>query len=617
MQLRLPEEHPRATTPLRDTDLLQLNQDHGGGAYEFRKVTVGELKAHTTNQPSFAVTNADGTITTPSLTATNHVITGTLTAKTNITTGMLEATNLVKAGALSLSGTGNQITDDGSGLRWNSERITSEQSLAPLLFQTTLSMVNDDILWVNEALTYSGWGQFCGNVGSFQAVKFSVRSWDATKKVSVVRTLIRESDHDGAILADKTVLIPAVTLYKPVEVVVPFGEWIKNTNIWLEFTTDGRVGMPVLVGSGGYGKTNRYTTTSNPLSTNVWSSSPSISSFAVEFGTVATDDFNRSTTNAIGLPSVDIQIPSQLYAVEGREFNLYFANVLTKERRSDFDIDVDCAKGTNLTDCFRYIPSAADAGSKQFILSAYSDGRLLAQKTSSLIVKALTAGSGVSRNLLVIGDSTTANGTFMAELENLTTGDGFGIVQVGTKTGTTTDADGDSQTYYHEGISGYKASYFLSNVSSPFVFDGAFDFATYLTTNSIAMTTNDWVMINLGLNDQFNPTTVHGATTNAVQIVADYVTMISGIKSAIPGVRIGVCVPIPPSSSQDAFGVNYAAGQERWRYFRNRAILVDKLLYQSWGANVFVVPIHAGIDTINNFPVTAEQVNARNTNTVG
>ncbi len=73
-----PEQLKSATTPLRATDLLQIHQDHGGGASVTRKSTVGDLHHGATN-----AAQANAAATFLSLTNTNTFATGIIVSSTN------------------------------------------------------------------------------------------------------------------------------------------------------------------------------------------------------------------------------------------------------------------------------------------------------------------------------------------------------------------------------------------------------------------------------------------------------------------------------------------------------------------------------------------------------
>lgn len=313
-------------------------------------------------------------------------------------------------------------------------------------------------------------------------------------------------------------------------------------------------------------------------------------------------------------------LPSKIYAATGRECCIYWDGFLRPggPPLDDYQFDVTCTKGEQDKYRWSFTPTDADAGTYTWTVDIYYNTTKVATYTTQLVVTASTAGSGVTRKLVHIGDSTTAAGNGavrLSELLHLFVGDAMAVSLQGSLSSNETDAGGTSRTVRDDAVSGKTIAYMYSDPASPFVFSGAFNFSQYLTANSISLSANDWVLVHLGINDIFSPTddaTVQAAiTTMLTQLNA----MITNIKAAVSGVRIGLCVPIPPNNSQDAFGLNYGDGQMQWRYKRNRDLWCEAMRANYSDVtvtNVFLVPFNTAIDTRNNFPTTATPLNARN-----
>lgn len=155
-----------------------------------------------------------------------------------------------------------------------------------------------------------------------------------------------------------------------------------------------------------------------------------------------------------------------------------------------------------------------------------------------------------------------------------------------------------------------------------------FDFSQYLTDTSATMASGDWVLIHLGINDVFSATTdaavqtiLDGLATNIDAVVGTGASPAdTTIRGAVSGIRVGLCVTIPPSASQDAMGVNYTSAQSLWRYQRNLKLLQQWLIDTYDNAtytarNIHVLPYHVNLDTVNNMSTTATALNARNATT--
>ena len=127
---------------------------------------------------------------------------------------------------------------------------------------------------------------------------------------------------------------------------------------------------------------------------------------------------NSSTPEAF--LSLGHSMPSTIYGLEGRELNIYFRNFI----KLNFDIstyrlDVVCTKGEQDDKRWFYTPVASDAGNLSWSLNIYFNNVLVKTITTTIVIKTLASSGNVTRKLLVIGDSTTSDGTALGELQNL------------------------------------------------------------------------------------------------------------------------------------------------------------------------------------------------------
>lgn len=339
-------------------------------------------------------------------------------------------------------------------------------------------------------------------------------------------------------------------------------------------------------------------------------------------------------------PVVVIALPTNpqniLPALEGRELNVFFDSCIWSSVPLDqLCIDITCTKGAQYERGWRYTPTSGDAGSTTFTLAVYTADRstLLATATSTLKTVALDHPSaGVTRKVLMIGDSTWAYGTVAAELVNLFSNDAkYTLTLVGSNNGSVNDSGAVSRSVSVESISGWSINLFTTDSStgwtemdgtartgSPFSFSGAFNFASYLSAQSITMASGDWVLINLGINDIFNFTTDASMQSAMTTMVTRLTAWVASIKAAVPGIRIGICVTIPPCWSQDAFGVKYGSYQTLRRYEQNLRLWRASLIAAfdaTVSSNVYLIPYHVGLDRVYNFPLATVAVNARNPRT--
>lgn len=346
---------------------------------------------------------------------------------------------------------------------------------------------------------------------------------------------------------------------------------------------------------------------------------PYLGAFQIEKGAVSTEYQDYGYIINGGLYQIadsstsfapELVLPTKIYALVGQELNIYFDNIMN-DRDTKYDFDVICAIGGQYENYYRTTPT--EAGTYEITINAYQNGSVVATATSSIVVMAAAVGTGVTKDVLVIGDSTTANGICTQKLL-----DNFGVAEVmdinllGTK-GIAPDLN--------EGITGWKAYDFFSTagrdgVTNPFWNAGtsAFDFAYYMTQQSYAGVDN--VIINLGINDTFGYTDDAVLNTQIAAMLVQYQGMIDSIHAYDADIKIGLAVTIPPAYNQDSFGKIYGCGQTRWRYKRNNFLWAEALIEEFTGqeaSEIYLVPINTNLDTRYNMGLESLSVNARNT----
>ena len=312
------------------------------------------------------------------------------------------------------------------------------------------------------------------------------------------------------------------------------------------------------------------------------------------------------------ISSIFLNIPGKIYAVTGIETNIYFENIT--ENWENYSWNVDCTKGMQLERGYCITPTNADAGTYSLTISAAlkNDLSKKASKTVSLIIKGSSANSGVSKKVLVLGDSTTANGTVIEKLNDNFTNDVMTIQTIGTLGTSPNNMEGRSgwtaEDYCTKASSG--------NITNPFYNPTSETFdAQYYFTNT-AVDVPDVFVINLGINDLFSANTETGLDSAIENAISYYDTMIGSIQDVSQNIVIGVCVTIPPNSSQDAFGKAYGCGQTRQIYKHNNTKWANRLIAEYGGReneNIYLIPINTNLDTKYNMGLETVPVNARNT----
>lgn len=314
--------------------------------------------------------------------------------------------------------------------------------------------------------------------------------------------------------------------------------------------------------------------------------------------------------------TLDVLDVPYLYAAEAREMNVYFDNLIPgRFENYVWDTATNISLGDHQEERWTIVPTNAQATSGWTLTIT---PRTFNQPNTALDTQAIQVrgapsanGTGITRRLLGIGDSTMANSIMMTELNSVATADVYGLTLVGTK---------GTPPVSHEGISGKTASFFATDPTSPFFNGGAsLDIPGYLSANSITLAADDWVLINLGINDVFGQTSDSGAQAIADAMVVHYTTLINAFKAHEAGLRFAICLTIPPCAMQSAFGDNYLSGQTQARYKQN-VIVVNRELIASFGGreaeDLYLCPITAGLDPVWNFPYIEEAANSRASKTI-
>lgn len=307
-----------------------------------------------------------------------------------------------------------------------------------------------------------------------------------------------------------------------------------------------------------------------------------------------------------------LNLPAKLYALVGEELNIYFDN-LVDGHDTDYVFNVDCNVGRQLERCYRLEPT--EAGTYTISISATNREGVTVRKNSTLYVADTSAGTGVTRSLIVLGDSTTNNSIAVTKLNTNYATDVMNLETIGTR---------GRDANMHEGRSGWTFRAFFTvqtDSGAPDVFNPFFNpetetfDATYYFANS-GIKKPDWFFINLGINDTFGYTldSILEGVIDGLNSMCD--AMIASIKEASPNTKIGVVLTIPPNYSQDAFGKAYKCGQTRARYKHNNVIWVDNLIrrYENREEEgIYLVPIHTNLDTKYNMGMETNYHNKRNT----
>lgn len=331
--------------------------------------------------------------------------------------------------------------------------------------------------------------------------------------------------------------------------------------------------------------------------------------------TTAESDIDKVETRvtAVEKPALEIFLPPKVYAVTGKEMNIYFDNLIIEDA-DKYLWDVVCSIGQQQNE--RWTDKPTTPGTYDLTVNVYKDTvTLLASATTKIIVTDAAAGSGNNVSMLLVGDSTTANGIYAGELVALYDTDVMTATLLGTR---------GTGAALHEGRGGWRVSTYYNQASSggtenPFYNPdvGKWDFPYYM--NQQGYTGVEFVTFHLGINDIFGQADDGGVESIVNTAVTYYEYMIDSIKTFDPNIKIGMAIAILPSRHQDSFGNNYQAGQNRWRYKRNILIwnrVIQAAFKDREAEGIYLVPLNVNLDTVHNMPKTTVAANSRTTETV-
>lgn len=314
------------------------------------------------------------------------------------------------------------------------------------------------------------------------------------------------------------------------------------------------------------------------------------------------------------MDDVLLNVPSKIYALVGFETNIYFENIT--EKWDKYDWDVTCTKGQQLERGYRITPTVSDVGTYTLTIRASLSESIYKEVTTTLVVTSASAGSGQTKSVIVLGDSTTNNGIAVTKLNQNFADDVMGITTLGTRGTAPNNHEGRSGWTFYAYFNPPNAGDIASGVENPWYNPNTqtFDASYYFANSEIAKP--DYFIINLGINDVFGYATDSAYEAGVTTILERAETAVQSVLDATTTTKVCVCLTIPPNHSQDAFGKAYYCNQTRNRYKRNNTLWVNALINQfkdRESERIYLIPINACLDTVYNMGMETLPVNARNT----
>lgn len=297
--------------------------------------------------------------------------------------------------------------------------------------------------------------------------------------------------------------------------------------------------------------------------------------------------------------SAEFISPTILRICGGIEQNIYYQNIIKGfDAKQAYRVQAT-AYTTNYTDFARISkgPTTAETHGFRFNLYKNNGNSMIESSTLNYQIVPKSSGSGLSKKVMIIGDSLTFNAPMTKHLvDNLLSGDDMSIELVGTLGDAPYKREGRSgwgaYTYTHEASHTNKSGTTFTNAFwNPSTL--SFDFSYYISHSGISAP--DYVFICLGTND-------FGRTDVATNLQ----TMITSIQAYNANIRVGVWTPPPRGLEGNGNLIDRDGILE---------IVSDILTaFEGQEANrVYTVPVTLNVDPYHDFPMESVNVSADNT----
>ena len=304
-----------------------------------------------------------------------------------------------------------------------------------------------------------------------------------------------------------------------------------------------------------------------------------------------------------------IVAPKNVAVVLGNQFDVHYDNILlgADARLMPYKNYYGSAPAVNMGDMFR-IESLQTTTTTKASIRILNDGFVdpdkligdfMLTKDLFIVPVSKTAGSGMTRNVMFIGDSITANGLYPKEVVNLFKNDEMNVNLVGTVS---------IGGVLHEGHGGWTSKDFcevqsFNDYTNAFYnpTTKTFDFSYYMSTNKFESV--DDVFITLGINDM-------AKNLGIENIIGYYNQMINSIRAYNPKIRIFIGLCILPYSGKYSTAHNYGQFSKAQRLALHERLIEEYDERENEG--FYVVPFNLTIDTEHDFKFEEKPLSRRN-----
>lgn len=305
---------------------------------------------------------------------------------------------------------------------------------------------------MNVSSTFSGWGQNKGIQKDFNAVSYDVLPFNSSNVPTYVEMRIRDTNGDGAVLY--TVRVEANFEYnvrrKTMFILPETVENLENKELFFQFNADGYIAS---IGSATGSPTGslKYTTTKSASTVPASTSNAStlgltlyVGDTVVDLSEEIYDNIETKLNPSSGNPRLNLTRKVWLYPTF--EYNIFNKNVLIPlygEDKDNYLIDYAGTVGKHFNRGYRLNPVTQSLNTN-ITLNLFKNGTPLFAKTQNLLSSTTSNGSGNTRKVLLIADSTGDNNNMTSPMKTIFAGDVMNVQFIGTRGAIDTRHEGRS-----------------------------------------------------------------------------------------------------------------------------------------------------------------------------
>jgi Secretion system C-terminal sorting domain/SprB repeat len=304
-------------------------------------------------------------------------------------------------------------------------------------------------------------------------------------------------------------------------------------------------------------------------------------------------------------------LPEKLFAVVGKETEVYFDNIILTKQIQNFSFSVECALPAQVNGTkWSFTPRPSDVGSHNFTLQIKDKrGRVVYRSTSKLNIAPSNAGEGKEINYLLFGHSYIEGfwwpysffTNYLKEPNNPK------VQSWGSKIYN----QGRANEFRNEGWAGWKWSDFVNYNTFRFIYrtnpfreNGNLDLNHYFQKYCGGKQL-DYIVIHLDINDTYYYTYQNLKEIDQIyndSVIGNSEIMLREMRKYMPNTNIVICQSPPTARSHDdrpAYGSNSGY---RCRQIQHRILqLNQKRFGNRENEKIYLLPLQADLDRTNEF----------------